>query len=83
MLANSAVRNLIREGKIFQLPNTIRMNAQHGMKLLDQALIDLYKGDLISIESLLSFCDDPDEVTKLIGHSETRQPVTPGINLNE
>ena len=82
MLANSAVRNLIRDGKIFQLPNTIRMNAQHGMKLLDQALIDLYKGDLISIENLLSFCDDPDEVTKLIGHTKTRQPVTPGINLN-
>ena len=67
MLANSAVRNLIREGKIYQLPNTIRMNAQMGMQLLDGALVKLYRDGLISSESLLSFCNDPEEVAKLTG----------------
>jgi len=35
MLANAAVRNLIREGKIHQLPNTIRTHARLGMQSLD------------------------------------------------
>jgi len=66
MLANSAVRNLIREGKTYQLPNTIRMNTQQGMELLDQALIRLYRSGAISRESVLDFCNDRDEVAKLM-----------------
>jgi len=66
MLANPAVKNLIREGKIHQLPNAIRTHAQLGMKLLDQALVKLYHQGLISREDLFAFCNDHDEVTKLI-----------------
>ena len=67
MLANGAVRNLIREGKSYQLPNAIRMHAQLGMQLLDQALINLHRQGLISRDGVLSFCNDQDEVSKLIG----------------
>jgi twitching motility protein PilT len=67
MLANPAVRNLIREGKTFQLPNTIRMHSQQGMELLDQALIKLFRGGKISRESLLDFGNDQDEIAKLTG----------------
>ena len=35
MLANPPVWNLIREGKIYQLPNVIRTNAQLGMVAFD------------------------------------------------
>ena len=70
MLANPAVRNLIREGKIYQLPNTIRMHAQLGMELLDQALVNLHRNGVISRENLLAFCNDRDEVVKLIGDAE-------------
>jgi len=66
MLANSAVRNLIREGKTYQLPNTIRINAQQGMELLDQALVRLYQSGTISRESIFNFCNDHDEVAKLM-----------------
>ena len=69
MLANSAVRNLIREGKTFQLPNTMRMHSQLGMQLLDQALVKLYQGGAISKESLLSFCNDQEEVAKITGNN--------------
>ena len=67
MLANPAVRNLIREGKVFQLPNTMRMNAQQGMHLLDQALVELYRNKTINSENVYSFCNDQDEVAKLLG----------------
>jgi twitching motility protein PilT len=72
MLANSAVRNLIREGKTYQLPNTIRMNTQQGMELLDQALIRLFRRGDISKESLFDFCNDREEVAKLSGERLTQ-----------
>jgi twitching motility protein PilT len=70
MLANSAVRNLIREGKTFQIPNTIRMNSQHGMELLDQALVRLWKQNIINKQSVWEFCNDREEITKLTGERE-------------
>jgi twitching motility protein PilT len=67
MLANSPVRNLIREGKIYQLPNVIRTHKEIGMITLDEALVNLYLKGIISGESLLSLCNDRQEVEKLIG----------------
>lgn len=67
MLGTPAVTNLIREGKIFQLPNVIRTSAQDGMESLDQSLVDLYLKGTISGETLTKFCQDRDEVEKLIG----------------
>jgi twitching motility protein PilT len=68
MLANSAVKNLIREGKTYQLPNTIRMHTQQGMESLDQALVRTYRDGKISRESVLDFCNDTEEIHKLIGN---------------
>jgi len=70
MLASPAVRNLIREGKIHQLPNTIRTQVHLGMELFDQCLVNLYHNRLISNESLFTFCNDEYEVSKLIGKVE-------------
>ncbi len=72
MLANPPVRNLIREGKIHQLPNVIRTHAQLGMELLDQCLFKLYRQRIISYENLLAFCNDPDEIEKLTGIAEVK-----------
>jgi len=64
MLANPAVKNLIREGKIYQLPNVIRTHTQVGMVTLDQTLINLYRKGIISSEKMFAFCNDRDEVEK-------------------
>ncbi len=72
MLANSAVRNLLREGKIYQLANTIRTHRDIGMISLDEALVDLYLRRIISGETLMSFCNDRQEVEKLIGRLEVK-----------
>jgi twitching motility protein PilT len=67
MLANSAIKNLIRDGKIYQLDNTIRSNSQLGMVLMDHSLADLYHRRLISMDMLLSLCHDRSEVDRLLG----------------
>lgn len=71
MLGNSAVKNLIREGKIHQIPNIIRTSSQLGMELLDQCIARLYRKKLISYDSLLAVCNERDEVLRLIGDNVT------------
>jgi len=67
MLGNPAVKNLIREGKLYQLPNVIRTHREIGMISLDEALVGLYLKGIITGESVLDFCNDRAEVEKLIG----------------
>ncbi len=69
MLGSIAVRNLVREGKIHQLPNIIRTSNQEGMETLDQSLVSLYLRGIIAGESLVRYCNDREEVDKLIGQT--------------
>ena len=47
MIANDAVRNLIREDKIYQIPTLIQSGGQDGMQSLDQDLQRLVGRGLI------------------------------------
>jgi len=67
MLGNPAVKSLIREGKLYQLPNVIRTHREMGMISLDEALVALYLRGIISGKTVLDFCNDRQEVEKLIG----------------
>ena len=62
MLANPAVKSLIREDKIYQLPNAIRSQGKAGMQLFDHALVKLYREGLITYENMLAFCQDEHEI---------------------
>ncbi len=48
LIANSAVRNLIREGKTHQIPSMIQTGKKYGMQLLDDAIMELYNKGWIS-----------------------------------
>jgi twitching motility protein PilT len=41
LIANSAVRNLIRESKTFQIPSMIQTGKKYGMQLLDDSIMEL------------------------------------------
>jgi twitching motility protein PilT len=67
MLGNPPVKALIRDGKIYMLPNTIRTHHDIGMITMDEALAGLYLKGIITGESVLEFCNDRGEVEKMIG----------------
>jgi twitching motility protein PilT len=67
MLGNPPVKALIRDGKIYMLPNVIRTHHDIGMITMDEALASLYLKGIISSESILEFCNDRQEVEKMIG----------------
>lgn len=48
MIGTSAIRNLIREGKVAQMYSSIQMGNSFGMQTLDQNLIELVKRNQIS-----------------------------------
>jgi len=53
MIANPAIRNLIREGKTHQIPSTIQISKKDGMQSLDQSLKDLLMEGKISQEDAI------------------------------
>jgi twitching motility protein PilT len=67
MPVNSAVRNIIREGKTHQIPNIIQAGASLGMQSLDMALRNLYLQGLITFEDALAKASSPDELKRLVG----------------
>ena len=72
MLADSSVRNLLRDGKIHQLANAIRTHREIGMISLDEALVDLYLKRIITMETMVKFCNDRKEVEAIIGSSRVQ-----------
>ena len=67
MIGNPPVKALIRDGKIYMLPNVIRTHHDIGMITMDEALASLYLKGIITGESVLDFCNDRGEVEKMIG----------------
>ena len=59
MHANSAVKNLIRESKAFQIPTIIQTNKKMGMQTMDDAIYDLYVNRKIDSEDAIHFAQDP------------------------
>ena len=50
LVVNVAVSNLIREGKIFQIPSVLQTGKQLGMQMLDTDIMKYYKDGIISAE---------------------------------
>lgn len=66
MLANAAIRNLIRERKVFQIDLVIETSLQEGMVSLNRSLTNLVHGKEISIEQAESFSPNPSELKILL-----------------
>ncbi len=71
MVANSAIRNLIREAKTHQITSMIQTAKESGMQTMDQALRDLYQASMITYDEAMRRAQNPIELEKLIhGSSE-------------
>ncbi len=67
LVANIAVRNLIREGKIHQIESIMQTAQKQGNILFDDALLKAYFANEITKESVIGFARNPEEVAKKIG----------------
>ncbi len=58
MIANPAVRNLIREGKTFQIPSMIQTGKKYGMQTLDDAIMEHLQKKRISADDAYNKAND-------------------------
>lgn len=59
MTGTTAVRNLVREGKIHQIPGTMQVSQKDGMQTMDMALQSLVSRGLVSKEEAQSKSTNP------------------------
>ena len=70
MIANNAIRTMIREAKTHQLENAIVAGAAEGMITMDNSLLQLYKAGKITEETALSYSSSPETLKKKLNISK-------------
>ncbi len=68
LIANHAVRSLIREQKLHQLYSVIQTGQKEGMRTMNQSLYELYMNRVITMESALARSNEPDDLMRLMHH---------------
>ena len=68
MVANGAIRNLIREGKIHQIQNSIQTGTKYGMCTMDNSLIDLFNKGYVTKKEAITYSVNQEAVKKIIGY---------------
>jgi twitching motility protein PilT len=71
LTATPAVRNLIREGKTFQLISVMQTSSKDGMQTMDQALRDLYRMRKITFEDALDAAPDKQQFLQTLEETGT------------
>ena len=71
MIGTPAVRNLIREQKIFQIPSAIQTGKRYGMQSLDDAIMDLLTKKTISAEEAYAKCNDKSKFVPFLKNPPT------------
>lgn len=79
LVANGAVRNLIREAKSYQINSLIQTGARSKMQSLDQSLGNLVERGLIEMDEAKTRAKDPFEFERMMALDRAQQPApTPG-----
>ncbi|MBI4726055.1 type IV pilus twitching motility protein PilT [candidate division TA06 bacterium] len=66
MTGTGAVRNLIREGKTYQLQSLIQTSVKQGMCTLNMSLASLFRRKLITLDEALSKSTDPENLQQIM-----------------
>ncbi len=66
LIATSAVRNIIREGKTHQLEAVIQTGAEFGMQSMDRTLVNLIHAGTITYDEARNYAVDLDELDRLM-----------------
>lgn len=68
VVANPAIRNLIREGRTFKIPSYIHLEKKMGMQSLEDALADLVNSGKVAKETAMMKTSNPKRLAELLKH---------------
>ena len=66
LIANAAVRNLIREGKAFQIPSIIQTSKKEGMQTMDDCILQLFHSGQVSADMAVAYAHDQDAMARSV-----------------
>lgn len=69
MLVNSAIQNMIRDGKAHQMDNVMYAGASEGMRTMDGDILRLFQQKRISKETALLFASNQELLKKKLGEN--------------
>jgi len=78
LISTPAVRNLIREGKTFQLPSVIQTGMKEGMQTLDQSLAELVLTGKVAEHEALSKAPDKEGFQRFLRDASVSDGMRPG-----
>ena len=66
VVANSSIRNIIREGRTYEIPTYMRIHSEVGAQSLDDALANLVQSGKVTREAAMQKTSDPKQLAKLL-----------------
>ena len=66
LVATPAIRNLIREAKVHQIPSMMQSGGQLGMVTMDQSLALLVRGGHIGVDAAVEHCGNEQDLRRLL-----------------
>lgn len=76
LLCTSAVRNCVRENRIYEIPNIIETSRRLGMQSMDHSIADMYSKGYIEREEAIIRSTNPGKMEKVLASITQRQLVT-------
>jgi twitching motility protein PilT len=70
---------MIRDNKVFQIPNLMQTGKNIGMRIMDESILELLKAGTISEETALANSDNDALVRAFLGPKALAQPATGGV----
>ncbi|MBM3327248.1 MAG: type IV pilus twitching motility protein PilT [Calditrichaeota bacterium] len=77
MVANSAIRAAIREGKVHQMDSMIQVGAKFGMMTMNQSLLKVYTSGKVTRDEALSRSNDPIDLENMMKRQAVGQAFAP------
>ena len=66
LVVTPGIANLIRENKTFRINSAIQTGAKFGMQLMDDALFELWRDEMVTVEDVLAKAHRPDDLAQRI-----------------
>jgi twitching motility protein PilT len=70
LMANPAVRSLIRDDKSHQIYSIIQTHQKYGMTTMNMSLANLYNSNQVTYEDVMSYTTEPEELERMLTHRQ-------------
>ena len=74
LVADDAVRNLIRQAKMEQVHSYMHTGGRRGMHTLEQALAQLVQDGDVALPEALAHANDPEQLRRLVDRGRDTEP---------